>query len=381
MGISSENFFNILKDGSSTLKENLDSFKDVAEAEAKLSDQSEELRKETIKLKNEFNTLALEVMPPVIAALRGFEGVLGSDETKENIKSFISGIGTVAHWFDVLGKTIGWVVARLSGNANDDYKAEHGDAPSKSYKDLKEISDKRKIDIANARRISGTSSESTKSSESAITSSKGNSKSIVGKLVAMGWTPEQAAGIAGNLQHESGGFNPGATGDNGSAYGLAQWHPDRQSEFKKFTGKDIRGSSMDDQLKFVNYELTKGNEEAAGDKIRATKTSEEAALATRRYYERANVALAHDDMRIKNAKNLLSGYQSSNASSAGNLPLAFKPQQSSTQNNSSSSSEAHINTININTQATDANGISKDIHGAMTRNFNFGPQNANTGLT
>ena len=54
-------------------------------------------------------------------------------------------------------------------------------------------------------------------------------------FMSQGWTKEQAAGIVGNIQKES-MFNYKALGDNGKAFGLAQWHPDRQANFKKAYG-------------------------------------------------------------------------------------------------------------------------------------------------
>lgn len=72
-----------------------------------------------------------------------------------------------------------------------------------------------------------------------------------------GWSHEQAAGLAANLGVES-GFKAGAVGDNGKAYGIAQWHPDRQRAFAAFAGHDIRGATLEEQLAFVHHELTAG---------------------------------------------------------------------------------------------------------------------------
>lgn len=102
---------------------------------------------------------------------------------------------------------------------------------------------------------------------------------------AKGWTEEQAMGITANLQQES-AFKADAEGDNGAAYGLAQWHKDRQASFAKFSGKDIRQSTGAEQLEFVNYELTKGNERPAGNKLRMASTPYEAASVVSTQYER-----------------------------------------------------------------------------------------------
>lgn len=108
---------------------------------------------------------------------------------------------------------------------------------------------------------------------------------IIDYFMSKGWTREQAAGIAANLEQES-KFDETAVGDGGKAYGVAQWHPDRQANFKKWAGKDIRQSTLEDQLGFVNYELTQGAESAAGDKLRAATNAFDAGSIVSRYYER-----------------------------------------------------------------------------------------------
>lgn len=104
----------------------------------------------------------------------------------------------------------------------------------------------------------------------------------------LGWTPAQSAGITANLSAES-GFNSSAVGDGGKAYGVAQWHPDRQANFEKWAGKDIRQSTLEDQLRFVHYELTEGAEVAAGKLLKAATNSREAGSTVSRYYERPGV--------------------------------------------------------------------------------------------
>ena len=104
----------------------------------------------------------------------------------------------------------------------------------------------------------------------------------------LGWTPAQSAGITANLSAES-GFNSSAVGDGGQAYGVAQWHPDRQANFKKWAGKDIRQSTLEDQLKFVHYELTEGAEVAAGKLLKASENSRDAGSTVSRYYERPGI--------------------------------------------------------------------------------------------
>lgn len=104
-------------------------------------------------------------------------------------------------------------------------------------------------------------------------------------FVGKGWSPEQAAGISANLGMES-GYNPKAVGDMGRAYGAAQWHYDRQQEFQKWAGKNIRQSTLEEQLGFVDYELRHGKEQGAGRRLSGAKTAREAGEIVSRYYER-----------------------------------------------------------------------------------------------
>ena len=100
-----------------------------------------------------------------------------------------------------------------------------------------------------------------------------------------GWSGAQAAGIVANLQSES-AMKPGAIGDGGKAFGLAQWHPDRQAAFKRWAGKDIRQSTFAEQLAFVHHELTAGNERGAGDRLKRAGSARDAGSVVSRYYER-----------------------------------------------------------------------------------------------
>lgn len=104
-------------------------------------------------------------------------------------------------------------------------------------------------------------------------------------FMQQGWSRDQAAGIVANLSAES-GMDHGIVGDGGQAYGLAQWHPDRQAAFKRWSGKDIRQSTRAEQLAFVHYELTQGNEQAAGNRLRRATNAGQAADIVTRYYER-----------------------------------------------------------------------------------------------
>lgn len=206
-----------------------------------------------------------------------------------------------------------------------------------------------------------------------------NSSDVVKKLVGMGWTPEQAAGMAGSLQQES-GLDPTARNKTSGAYGIGQWLGSRVQDFKNFSGKDLVGSPLDDQLKFHQFELTKGKERAAGDRLRGASSAADAARIHSQYYERPGAAEANISQRQANAAAFLQQMQNSAAMSSVNLPAGARAAATGRGNTTSTSSaETNINgPITINTQATDANAIAKDFAARM-RNYSFVSQ-ANTGL-
>lgn len=100
-----------------------------------------------------------------------------------------------------------------------------------------------------------------------------------------GWTSQQAAGIVGNLQQES-GMNPNAVNPTGHR-GLAQWDSNRRRDFAAWSGKPIEMASMQEQLEFINYELTQGKERRAGQALSRATTVEQATSTFERTYERS----------------------------------------------------------------------------------------------
>lgn len=117
-------------------------------------------------------------------------------------------------------------------------------------------------------------------------SETGNAQQVIDFFTKKGWTKEQAAGIAGNIEAES-KFKTNAVGDGGKAYGLAQWHPDRQETFRQIYGKDIRNSNFNEQLEFIDWEL-KNKENKAGKLLSQAKTAPEAAAIIDQHYERSS---------------------------------------------------------------------------------------------
>lgn len=102
----------------------------------------------------------------------------------------------------------------------------------------------------------------------------------VAYYVARGYTPVQAAGIVGNLMQESGpNLDLNAVGDNGTAFGIAQWRGDRLTNLQRFAasnGSDWR--DFNTQLAFVDHELNT-TERRAGDALRNASTVDDATAA------------------------------------------------------------------------------------------------------
>ena len=71
----------------------------------------------------------------------------------------------------------------------------------------------------------------------------------------MGLPSASACGVLANMEHES-AFNPGAVGDNGTSYGLCQWHAVRYSALKTYClagGLDYR--TVEGQMEYLQFEL------------------------------------------------------------------------------------------------------------------------------
>lgn len=133
-----------------------------------------------------------------------------------------------------------------------------------------------------------------------------------------GWMPQQAAGIVGNLQAESGqDLNPSSIGDGGKAYGIAQWHLDRQANFQAQFGKNIRQSSFEEQLAFIQWEL-ENTERRAGQLLKNATTAAEAASIVDQYYERSSGE--HRGRRVANATRLIEGDDSGTYSAGSAQP-------------------------------------------------------------
>jgi len=103
-------------------------------------------------------------------------------------------------------------------------------------------------------------------------------RSDIAYFTSKGYAPEHAAAIVSHIVHES-GADSSAIGDGGTSGGLAQFHNERLTALKQFAAD--RGKPWTDhttQLDFIDREL-QTTERPTLDKLRGTRTPEEAAAA------------------------------------------------------------------------------------------------------
>lgn len=134
-------------------------------------------------------------------------------------------------------------------------------------------------------------------------------------FMSQGWTKQQAAGIVGNLQQESGAnLDPNAHNSIGM-FGIAQWDTIRRNRYQKNSGKSIYQSSFIDQLGYVNWELNNTHKNA-GNALRKATDATTAAQIVQNLYEGAPGQ--DDNKRIVNAK-FLAGEEITDSSVLGRI--------------------------------------------------------------
>lgn len=124
----------------------------------------------------------------------------------------------------------------------------------------------------------------------------------------LGWEVHTIYGLAANIYAET-SFRPNLTGDGGHAYGLCQWHGDRQDKFEEVFGITLQKATVDQQFEFVHWEMfnPKSGEKGVGLRLRNAKTAHEAAAIISKYYERPRKD--ESDTRGAFAQNLFDRYE------------------------------------------------------------------------
>ena len=276
------------------------------------------------------------------AILGGVMGYFGGDEIASNIDEVFTKVSRMVEdaWDGLkdfgtyLSDAIKNVVNLISASGKEALAGVLDSIPfglgKDNAKSLKESAsaDRGKVDSRNQTRAEGiqqreTTKAETRATETSVkTATKaqydvssgkikgvgetGTAKEAIDFFISKGWTPEQSAGIVGNLQAESGpNMKTDAIGDGGKAYGIAQWHPDRQAIFQKTYGKPIQEAGFKEQLEFVNWELNH-NEKKAGNLLKSATSPGEAAAIVDKYYERSAEGMkGNSQQRIANASSLM----------------------------------------------------------------------------
>jgi len=93
---------------------------------------------------------------------------------------------------------------------------------------------------------------------SGLGSGSGNSQKVYNTLTSMGWTPQAAAGVIGNLMQES-SVNPTShQGGGGPGRGIMQWtESERWASLKKWAGKRDPWA-LDTQVQYMLKEMNDG---------------------------------------------------------------------------------------------------------------------------
>jgi len=160
-----------------------------------------------------------------------------------------------------------------------------------------------------------------------------------------------AAALVGNLIQES-SLNPKATNQSqlGTHRGLAQWSPARQADFKAFAGFDITDAqaTSEKQADFILYELNH-KFKTAGKKFYSATNTKSASDVIFKQYENPG-----DNTGAKRA-----AYSAALMGAGATAPVNAGQQ---------SSNETNIQTINVQTQATDADGMARGLRESLSNN-------------
>jgi hypothetical protein len=132
--------------------------------------------------------------------------------------------------------------------------------------------------------------------------SSGLTKHVVEELMRDGLKSSSAIGYAANLFQES-KYDPDA-GKGTPHYGIAQWDATRQARYKQWYGRDIHGSSLEEQLAFAARELQEGDPQTqlGGRTLGLLNDPQAAAMVIAEQVERPGNMNQEKKIRSKNAE-------------------------------------------------------------------------------
>lgn len=184
------------------------------------------------------------------------------------------------------------------------------------------------------------------------------SGSIINRLVGSGFSREQARGIDAGISAES-GRNPNALNQSSGAFGIGQWLGPRKTELFRRYG---RNPTLDQQLEFLIWELKGGDQGGAAVRNQSTAAGTLDAYI-RKFMRPAAGAETMGDLRRGMA--VLGGGAPVGLAASGGGGGAV-------------SQTTSVGQVTIYTPATDADGIARDMRGALAKRGLV--VQANTGL-
>lgn len=204
---------------------------------------------------------------------------------------------------------------------------------------------------------------------------------------AKDYTREAAVGVVANLQAQS-SLDPRAVGADGVSAGIGLWNPRRQADFKRIYGMDLRESTVEQQLDFVASEL-ESTRRRAGVHLAAATTPAQASVAVYRHFglNKSEGASSSEERKLAAAAGAIYGTlfledQERGAAAAAMTVAAAQASAAaipSSTATTSNTSETHIHgPITVMTQATDGEGVARDL-GRVGRSQNL-VQQGNTGM-
>lgn len=202
-----------------------------------------------------------------------------------------------------------------------------------------------------------------------------------------GYTREAAVGVVANLQAQS-NLDPRAVGADGVSAGIGLWNPRRQADFKRIYGMDLRESTVEQQLDFVASEL-ESTRRRAGVHLAAATTPAQASVAVYRHFglNKSEGASSSEERKLAAAAGAIYGTlfledQERGAAAAATTAAVAQASAAaipSSTATTSNTSETHIHgPITVVTQATDGEGVARDL-GRVGRSQNL-VQQGNTGM-
>lgn len=178
-------------------------------------------------------------------------------------------------------------------------------------------------------------------------------------LISKGISPEWAAAWAANVQSESGG-STNARGDNGLAYGLAQFHPDWLVAFKQMYGIPMSQAGWKQQADFLIY-ISKNKMDNPGNLTEAQK-----AAYIVSHFEKPKDIKGESVSRGSLAEQYYKGIAGASLTAS-----SVSHTSNSSVTHSDSSKNVHIGTMNVNQPTAQGGSASNSSRGM---DWMFAPQ-------